>query len=684
METKCFNCEEYTDLQDVLDSFGVPYCQNCGCLFYGFEDHYRTCQNQKCQTSFMACYLHCPACGTFQRPLSTNGAPSRQNGSEKQVYTSTWHNYTINGGTSSMEFSFEVISDSRRLQAVVDELSPHSVISVDTETTGLDPFKDEVLLVQVATTEKVYIVDCSLVDIQLLKSVLENPHTLKILQNAKFDYKFIKQRFDISLNNIFDTMLAERVLTAGLMYRYSLEAMAKRYFTFDLDKTIRLSFTQGVTRFSEEQLRYAARDVVILFPLFEAQEKTLEQENLRHVAQLEFDSVIPIAEMELAGLKIDVEKWNTIINGHAKKRDELEVEALELLKVVQSDNSLFGAVKGNGFNLNSQKQVIERFAKFRIRIEDTSEATLQKVNHPAAKKLLEYREHDKIVTSFGEKFLALIHPATGRIHPDFQQLGTDTGRLSCQNPNVQQIPGEFRGCFIAEPGYKVITCDYSQAELRILAQLSLDPAFCKAFNSGGDLHAITASQMFKIPLESVSKTQRSQAKAINFGLAYGRGPASLAVQIGASEEEAKALIQQYFKAYSKVAGWLERAAKEAVEYGYSKTPIGRKRFYEIPNDSDPEYRQKLGSIQRQGKNTPIQGANADMTKYALIFIHEKLKGYDARLVNTVHDEIVVEAREDQAEEVLKIVEAQMIRAAKLMVTAVPIVADAILANTWSK
>jgi DNA polymerase-1 len=548
----------------------------------------------------------------------------------------------------------------------------------------LDPFTDTVLLLQIATAEKVYIFDCSLVDIQPLKRILENPNILKILQNAKFDYKFIKQHFGITLNNIFDTMLAERVLTAGIAHKYSLEAITKKHFDFNLDKSVRLSFTQGVTQLSEEQLRYAATDVVILFPLYEAQEKKLEEEALRNIAQLEFDAVVPIAEMELAGVKIDVAQWRAIIEEHKQQRDQLERETLELLQVGQSDNSLFVDEGRSKFNLNSQKQVMIKFATFGIRLEDTSEATLQKVKHPAAKKLLEYREHDKIVQSFGEKFLELIHATTGRIHPDFQQYGADTGRLSCRNPNVQQIPGKFRSCFIPDAGYKMITCDYSQAELRILAELSRDRAFCKAFNSGGDLHSITASQMFNIPLESVAKTQRSQAKAINFGLAYGRGPASLAVQIGVAEEEAKALIKQYFKAYKKVAKWLEKAATDAVKLGYSITPSGRKRFYKVPNEFDPEYRKKVGSIERQGKNSPIQGANADMTKYALVFIHEKLESYDARLVNTVHDEIVVEARAEQAEEVLKMVEKEMIRAAQLVVTVVPIVADAILADSWSK
>src|SRR5262249_1159848 len=211
-------------------------------------------------------------------------------------------------------------------------------------------------------------------------------------------------------------------------------------------------------------------------------------------------------------------------------------------------------------------------------------------------------------------------------------------------------------------GYKLITCDYSQAELRILAQLSEDPAFIEAFCSGGDLHTLTASQMFQIPPDQVEKKQRSAAKVINFGLAYGRGPAALGGQLGVSTEEAKRLIDQYFKAYAGIGRWLDKAARDAVRKGYSITMLGRKRYYRELDSSDPDYNKQRASVERQGKNSPIQGSNADMTKLALIGLTEALRDYDARVVNTVHDEIVVEARDDQAEVVCKIVEHEMVKA----------------------
>jgi DNA polymerase-1 len=190
--------------------------------------------------------------------------------------------------------------------------------------------------------------------------------------------------------------------------------------------------------------------------------------------------------------------------------------------------------------------------------------------------------------------------------------------------------------------------------------------------------------MFQVPPEEVTKPMRSQAKAINFGLAYGMGPQGLAVRIDKTVDESRALIEQYFKAFSGVQKWLERMGRESVRKGYADTPLGRKRYFPQPSRDDPDYRRKVSEIERRGKNAPIQGCNADMTKMALIFLREKLKGYDARIVNTVHDEIVVEVVESEAETVCKIVEAEMIRAGKEVLKDVPVLVDAKVGNYWSK
>lgn len=591
---------------------------------------------------------------------------------------------SVEVAASNLDADYELITEPARLAEVIAALSNAQILAVDTETTGLDAFADNaLLLVQVATPDRAYLVDARKVDPRPLRRLLEDDKILKLLQNAKFDYKMLRQQLGIGMRKMYDTMLAERLLTAGLSREIGLASLAKKYVGLTLDKSIRSSFIDKTGEFSPDQLRYAARDALVLFTIYRQQRETLKRERMANIAQLEFNTVVAVSEMELAGCLIDQERWRTIIEAAKAERDRAANELGELIAGAVAQQSLFG---GPAINLNSNSQLLETFARMGLDLPDTMEATLLKYDHPAIKKLLEYRGHEKMISAFGEKFLELIHPKTGRVHPDFNQLGADTGRFSCTNPNVQQIPAtsDFRNCFVAPPGYKLITCDYSQAELRILAQLSEDPAFIEAFCSGGDLHTLTASQMFQIPPDQVEKKQRSAAKVINFGLAYGRGPAALGGQLGVSTDEAKRLIDQYFKAYAGIGRWLDKAARDAVRKGYSITMLGRKRYYRELDSGDPDYNKQRASVERQGKNSPIQGSNADMTKLALIGLTEALRDYDARVVNTVHDEIVVEAREDQAEVVCTIVEHEMVKAGEQTITLVPVVADAKIADYWSK
>ncbi|MFL5309201.1 MAG: DNA polymerase [Myxococcales bacterium] len=610
----------------------------------------------------------------FEAPVDR---PANSNGAEVSV--------KANEGLDGVDY--ELIQDAGRLAEVADLLMAEPTLAVDTETNGLDPHTVRLLLLQVATPQKAYIVDCQRVDPLALKPVLESQRTLKLLQNAKFDYEILKQIAGIEVCNLFDTMLAERLLTAGRSREIGLRALAQKYSQIVIDKTVRKNFIGVVDdRYLDEaQLLYAARDALVLFDVWRQQQEGLKRERLDRIAALEYRCVAAVGDMELAGVLVDRARWRKILENVAVQRDQAQAELSALIAPAIQQATMFGV---SAINLNSGQQLMEAFARLGVPLEDTSEATLTKVQnaHPAVAKLLEYRTHEKTISAFGEHILGLINPVTGRIHPDFQQMGADTGRFSCTSPNVQQIPAtsDFRSCFVAAEGYKLVTCDYSQAELRILAELSQDEAFVNAFTSGGDLHAITASQMFGVPLEQVTKPQRSAAKSINFGLAYGRGPGSLALQLGVSPDEARALIETYFKAYRGVQKWLDSAARDAVRKGYSVTLLGRKRYYNVPPQDDPEYRSKIGSIERQGKNSPIQGGNADMTKIALIYLREALQPYDARTVNTVHDEIVVEVRADQAEEVKQIVEHEMVRAGQQILTSVPVVADAAIGDYWKK
>ncbi|HYP21827.1 MAG TPA: DNA polymerase, partial [Chloroflexia bacterium] len=469
------------------------------------------------------------------------------------------------------DFEYELINDPSRLAQVAEMLAHETVLGVDTETTGLDPHISELLLLQVSTADKVYIVDCRRLVPLALKPVLENPNVLKIAQNAKFEYEMLKQQCGITLTNMYDTMLAERICTAGLGREISLKQIAARYVGAVLDKSVREAFYKlahnGDAYLADEQLHYAARDAFIMIPIWRLQKQELKKHKLEDVADLEFRCIAAVCDLELAGVQIDTVKWRKIIEDVALHRERTAVELSEMLQPATMQATMFGIPS---INLNSSTQLMEVFSKLGVDLPDTREATLSKFNHPAVAKLLEYRSHEKTLSAFGENVLGLINPKTGRIHPDFNQHGADTGRFSCTRPNVQQIPAtsDFRKCFVASEGYKLITCDYSQAELRILAELSGDPGFVGAFQSGDDLHSLTASQMFGVPLAQVQKSQRSAAKAINFGLAYGMGPGGLAPRLGVTLDEAKDLISRYFKAYPGVQQWLEKAGRDAVRNGY--------------------------------------------------------------------------------------------------------------------
>ncbi len=424
-----------------------------------------------------------------------------------------------------------------------------------------------------------------------------------------------------------------------------------------------------------------------MFPIYEAQRDRLQKEQLEKIASLEFGLVPVVSEMELRGFLIDVEKWRQVIADYRKKAQEIDRKMQEELRPYSrsTQKDLFGN-HANVVNLNSPSQIMEAFRRVGLDLPSTGEEILARYDHPLAKLLLEYRESEKIISAFGENLLEKINPKTGRIHPDYMQIGADTGRFACSNPNLQQIPTDsmFRSCFIASPGNNLVIADYSQIELRIMAELSEDPVFMKAFKEDQDLHALTASQMFNIPIDQVSKEKRFQAKSINFGLMYGRGARSLAVQLGVSEDESRRLLDKYFKQYHRVKTWLDNISRDAIRRGYSTTLGGRKRYYEKVASDDPSYDRQVSYIERQGKNTPIQGTSADITKMALVNLRQRIRkeGLAAVPIHTVHDEIVVEAPVSEAKQTAKIVKEEMVRAGEVLLKKVPVKVDVVVSDIW--
>jgi DNA polymerase-1 len=310
---------------------------------------------------------------------------------------------------------------------------------------------------------------------------------------------------------------------------------------------------------------------------------------------------------------------------------------------------------------------------------------LLSTGHSAAIAIAEWREHQKIVSTYGDAFLAHVHPKTKRLHPRFKPLGAVTGRSSCAEPNLQNIPSgsAFRECFRAPEGRKLITADYSGAELRIIAQASRDPTFVRALCEGDDLHSVVATRLFK---KTVSKTEhpdlRARAKAINFGLAYGMGPGGLAEQLGVGMEEAEKLLEAYFDEFPRVRAYLDSASRQAIRRGLAETMAGRRYYF---TDMRREGKDEQ-SLRRVARNMPIQGTSADIIKLAMARLVNALteQNLDAALVNMVHDELVVECAAGQAEEVKNVVVREMVSAGAEFIDRVPVEVDAKIGDSWEK
>lgn len=550
---------------------------------------------------------------------------------------------------------------------------------------------------QIGFGDKQYVINVGTVDLHPLIPFFESRKWLKLIQNAKFEQAFTLNHLGAKINNVFDTMIAEALISPGYA-NTGLKALAAKYAGVELGKGIRMSFTEirPLEAFTDEQLSYAANDVVVLFPIWKAQKEILAKEGMEQVADIEFQLTQVIAAMEIEGVPIDVPKWRAKMEGYAIEHETSRVKMNELL-FPETVSEQLGMFVRDAINLNSPKQLKEAFGKIGVHLNATNEREIGIINHPAAKELLHYRKLQKIMSSYGETFLGEIHPFTNRIHPDWQQIGTATGRFACKKPNLQQMPDEFRQC-VSLKDYAIVVADYSQIELRILAELSNDARFMEAFTSGEDLHTATAGAIFGLKIENVTKEQRFIAKTINFGLAYGMGPSKLmdmlnleSMKEGRSTKftfrQVQNIMNRYRAAYKDVVEWLHQAGELAYRNEFSVTMLGRKRYFKRPTSGDaPNYLQEIASIKRQGANAPIQGTNADITKLAMINLYNDLENYSyrAKIIIQVHDEIVVLAHKRHAASVKEVVVESMLRSASEVLKKVPVKVDAYVSDIWKK
>jgi DNA polymerase-1 len=391
---------------------------------------------------------------------------------------------------------------------------------------------------------------------------------------------------------------------------------------------------------------------------------------------------MPIAEMELNGFYLDEGRWREQLDRVRVAQEKAADELQDMLSAGVAQATLFGRAE---INLDSQQQVTDALLNLGVPVPDTTRAwQLQPLaeKYPVVAKLLEYRGVAKSLSSFGENILEFIEPKTGRIHADFRQIGAPTGRFSCSNPNLQQIPHEqqYRRCFKAPEGRKLVIADYSQIELRILADFSGDQNFIKAFVSGEDFHSTTASQVFGVAPTDVTAEQRSFAKRLNFGVVYGIGASRFGLMTGLSQNDAENTMRKYFGTYRGLDSYLRQSGTDVITKRVARTASNRMLRLRF----DETDRQQVASARRYGVNMPIQGTSADILKRALRLLHESLRGTTGKLVNIVHDEVIVECDAAEAELIADKLDKSMCRAGEEYVKSVPVKVDVHVADEWAK
>jgi DNA polymerase-1 len=578
---------------------------------------------------------------------------------------------------------YRLIRDPDTLAQAIDALRHSAVLGIDTETTGLDPLTARLRLLQLAAPDwPVLVIDLWLIPQgawEPLHTLLTHPSMVKIFHNPKFDLKFLRQAGLQVQGPLIDTMLASQLLDAGLRNRrHGLADVVRHFLHAELAKELQSSDWSG--ELTPEQFQYAATDAAVLLRLREVLLPALQAAGLAEAAVLEWQCLPAVAEMELYGIGVDQAHLTALCQQLELETTQAAATLTTLLQAAPSAEqaSLF-TVQREVINLDSPSQVLAVLQRLGVPVESTSKWALASLAEafPVVKALLDYRQAQKALT-LASSLPTHIHPTTGRIHATYWQLGAATGRFSCSDPNLQQMPrtSAFRRCFIAPPRSRLVIADYSQIELRVMAELSGDPRMLAAYQAGEDLHRLTAALLLDKPMDQVTRSERQAAKAVNFGLIYAmgaeglRGYAQHSYGVTLTLEEARSFRERFFAAYGGVAEW-QQHIREALPLTESRTLSGRRRQWAEPPGIGARY------------NTPVQGGAADLIKRALGLLPQALQATGAVMVGTVHDEILVDAPEDRTAEVSHLLKTTMEEAGQEYLARVPVVADVRIASSWA-
>lgn len=589
---------------------------------------------------------------------------------------------------------YQLIDNEKAQKILVQNLLQQSAVCFDTETTSLNELEAELVGLSFSYKKGLaYYIPISedraaaLQTLEIFRPFFEKESILKIAHNLKYDYKVLK-RYGIEIKgNLFDTMIAHYLLNPD--GRHGMDYLSEIYLNYTpiaIETLIgKKGKKQGNFRDVDLQMQtdYAAEDADMTFQLFEIFAPQIKKEGLEDLFyKVEMPLMQVLAKMELEGVALDVQ-W-------------LEQESIDLENDLKNLESQIFELSGEVFNMNSPRQLGEilfdkmqldpKAKKTKTGQYQTSEDVLQKLasKHEIIQHILEYRIYQKLKSTYVDALPQQIEPTDGRVHTNFSQTTAATGRLASLNPNLQNIPirtlrgQQIRGAFVAPQGHKIISADYSQIELRLIAEISDETNMIEAFQRGEDIHASTASKLFGVPLEEVSKTQRSQAKTVNFGIVYGQSAFALAEQTGLSRTEAKQMIDAYYETYPKLKEWMAQQVQKARQLGYVETILGRKRHLKDIHSNNFVVK---GHAERNAVNAPIQGSAADIIKMAMINIDRRLEEQklQTKMLLQVHDELIFEAPEEEINLATELIKTEMESAFE---TKVPLSVEVGVGDNW--
>ena len=570
---------------------------------------------------------------------------------------------------------YQSVAPGMAMKLFLQNLMKQPSVCFDTETTGLNPLTATLVGIAFSweATKGFYIPFPENQEeaqqlVETLRPFFEAEHIEKIGQNLKYDIKVL-DKYNIEVKGpLFDTMLAHYLINPDM--RHNMDVLAETYLNYTPVSIIELIGKKGKNQMSmrevplEKQTEYAVEDADITYQLAQHFRPELKEANTEKLFEdIEIPLLRVLADMELEGINLDEAFLNSLSSDLNN-----DIATLEK-KIYESAGEEFniGSPKQLGEILFDKLQLVDKPKKTKTGQYSTAEDVLSYLakDHVIIQNVLDYRGLAKLKSTYVDALPEQVEPSTGRVHTDYMQTVAATGRLSSNNPNLQNIPirtergRQVRKAFVPrDENYILLAADYSQIELRIIAALSEETTMIEAFKNGEDIHASTASKVFDVPIEEVTREQRSNAKTVNFGIIYGVSAFGLSNQTDLSRGEAKELIDTYYKTYPKLRNYMSEQVDFARENGYVQTVLGRRRYLKDINGSNAMVR---GAAERNAVNAPIQGSAADIIKIAMINIHKKLEAgkYKSKMLLQVHDELVFDVHKTELEELKTIIKSEM-------------------------